>query len=99
MKTISSFLLGVTCASLVSGAAFAQSSNSNKFLASKQFGEATKYLAEDFDNIVKETINLTEIPAPPFKETERGKYFQTLLQSAGLEDVETDAVGNVMGLY
>ena len=99
MKTISSFLLGVTCASLVSGAAFAQSSNSNKFLASKQFGEATKYLAEDFDNIVKETINLTEIPAPPFKETERGKYFQTLLQSAGLEDVETDAVGNVMGIY
>lgn len=42
-------------------------------------------------------IELTEIPAPPFNETARGERFAEMLREAGLEDVHTDEVGNVIG--
>lgn len=42
-------------------------------------------------------IDLTEIPAPPFAEQMRGRYFAELLREAGLTDVSIDAVGNVIG--
>jgi len=42
-------------------------------------------------------VELTEIPAPPFKEARRAARFAELLSEAGLEDVTTDAVGNVIG--
>ena len=40
---------------------------------------------------------LTEIPAPPFKEEARAKRFAEMLREAGLEDVRIDEVGNVIG--
>lgn len=43
-------------------------------------------------------IELTEIEAPPFKEAVRGARFAELLRSAGLDDVRTDEVGNVIGV-
>ncbi|MGB5354007.1 MAG: M20/M25/M40 family metallo-hydrolase [Woeseia sp.] len=42
-------------------------------------------------------IELTEIPAPPFKESQRAARFAELLQEAGLTDVTIDEVGNVIG--
>lgn len=42
-------------------------------------------------------VELTEIPAPPFGEERRAARFAELLSEAGLEDVTTDAVGNVIG--
>ncbi len=59
---------------------------------------ALSALAADHDRIVGETITLTEIPAPPFKEEARAKAYMTMLKAAGLSDVEMDAEGNVMGL-
>lgn len=54
------------------------------------------------DNIEKETtqdlINLTEIPAPPFKEMERAIHFKKLLEKAGADKVWIDEVGNVLAL-
>ena len=44
-------------------------------------------------------IELTEIPAPPFAEAARGRRFAELLRGAGIEDVTTDAVGNVLGKW
>lgn len=41
-------------------------------------------------------IELTEIPAPPFGETARGRRFAALLRAAGLDDVTVDAAGNVV---
>lgn len=44
------------------------------------------------------TIELTEIPAPPFMEEERGLRFAELLQELGADSVWIDAEGNVIGL-
>lgn len=41
-------------------------------------------------------IELTEIPAPPFGEADRGRRFAALLRAAGLDDVAIDAAGNVV---
>lgn len=43
-------------------------------------------------------IELTEIPAPPFMEEERGRRFADYLVELGADSVWTDAEGNVIGL-
>ncbi|MGB3624723.1 MAG: M20/M25/M40 family metallo-hydrolase [Henriciella sp.] len=45
----------------------------------------------------EELIELTEIPAPPFKEMARAERFAEMLRAAGLDDVSIDEVGNVIG--
>ncbi|EAQ97743.1 M20/M25/M40 family metallo-hydrolase [Congregibacter litoralis] len=45
----------------------------------------------------QELIELTEIPAPPFKEDVRAAHFATMLKDRGLEDVTIDGAGNVIG--
>lgn len=46
-----------------------------------------------------EHIRICEIPAPPFNEQERGRYFAQRFTALGLRDVHTDAEGNVIGFY
>ncbi|MCG8440944.1 MAG: M20/M25/M40 family metallo-hydrolase, partial [Caulobacterales bacterium] len=53
-------------------------------------------VAADAKNIER-LIELTEIPAPPFGEEERGAAFADHLRALGLEDVRVDEVGNVIG--
>jgi tripeptide aminopeptidase len=65
---------------------------------SATFKAAAAALDRDFDRHVAETIRLTEIPSPPFKETERAKVYADLFRQYGLTDVEIDAEGNVLGL-
>ncbi len=55
-------------------------------------------LSGDYDNIVEQLITITEIPAPPFKEEVRGNWMKERFTALGLEDVSTDAVGNIIGL-
>jgi tripeptide aminopeptidase len=69
-----------------------------RVLESPRFAQAAAFLDRTHDRVVAETIQLAEIPAPPFKETLRGKAYLDLLRQAGLTSVETDAEGNVMGL-
>lgn len=45
----------------------------------------------------RDLIELTEIPAPPFKEQARAERFAEMLQESGLTDVTIDEVGNVVG--
>ena len=66
--------------------------------ASAGFKAAMASLEREQDRIVEETIKLSEIPAPPFKEKARGEAYLAMLKTAGLADVEMDAEGNVMGL-
>ncbi|WP_298670367.1 M20/M25/M40 family metallo-hydrolase [uncultured Sphingomonas sp.] len=66
--------------------------------ASRPFDVARKSLAADYDRMVSEITTLTEIPAPPFKEAKRAAAYLEMLRAAGLQDVEMDAEGNVMGL-
>lgn len=67
-------------------------------LAGAKFQKAKASLAGDYDQIVKDIITLTEIAAPPFKEQARGEAYLAMLKAEGLEDVEMDGKGNVMGL-
>jgi tripeptide aminopeptidase len=62
------------------------------------FKAAVAQLDRDADRIVADTIKLTEIPAPPFKEKVRGEAYMAMLKTHGLTDVEMDPEGNVMGL-
>lgn len=68
-------------------------------LTSPSYTAAVSQLDREHDRIVEDIVTLTEIPAPPFAETKRGAAYLEMLKQAGLEDVEIDAEGNVMGLY
>ena len=45
---------------------------------------------------IETLIELTEIPAPPFGEENRGKHLEKLFKATGLTDVKIDEVGNVI---
>lgn len=69
-----------------------------KIRGSAGFKAALAALDAEHDRIVADTITLTEIPAPPFKEEKRARAYMEMLKAHGLSDVEMDAEGNVMGL-
>jgi len=70
----------------------------NRILHSDRFRTAAAKLAEEHERTVSEIIELTETPAPPFKEAARAtKWFQ-MAQAVGLQEMEIDVEGNVMGL-
>lgn len=46
---------------------------------------------------IDQQVAVCEIPAPPFKEAERGAYVKARFTALGLEQVRTDAEGNVIG--
>ncbi|MCX7383066.1 MAG: M20/M25/M40 family metallo-hydrolase [Alphaproteobacteria bacterium] len=67
-------------------------------LATSAFQAAAATLAAEHERIVEDGITLTEIPSPPFGEEVRAAAYREMLAAHGLEDVETDEIGNVMGL-
>lgn len=76
----------------------AGNSLAKQIVADPKFRAAVGVYERDFDRFVAELIKLTEIPAPPFGEGPRAQVYMAMLKDAGLEDVEMDAEGNVMGL-
>lgn len=70
-----------------------------QLVESPKFKAAVKEFERDFDQFVSEIIYLTEIPAPPFGEKARGDAYAVLLKKAGLEKVEIDPEGNVIGFW
>lgn len=69
-----------------------------KLVAQKPIQDAFKIIDEIDPQTTKDLITLTEIPAPPFKETQRAKVYKQMLESAGAEKVWIDEVGNVIAL-
>lgn len=95
-------LAAVLALSLTTGAA-AQSRGApeqsvQRLVTSAPFKAAVATLDRTHEQTVADTIRLTEIPAPPFKEEARAKAYMEMLKAHGLTDVEMDAEGNVMGL-
>ena len=82
----------------IPSAAIAQDATVRRLLDSPQFKTATAFIEKDQPRFVRELIELTEIPAPPFKEERRAKAYLQMLRDAGLTDVEMDQEGNVLGL-
>ncbi|MCA3280150.1 MAG: M20/M25/M40 family metallo-hydrolase [Roseomonas sp.] len=66
--------------------------------ADARFAAASAKLAADHARMVEDCIKLTQIPAPPFAEEERAAAYLAMLRDHGLEEVEQDEIGNVMGL-
>jgi tripeptide aminopeptidase len=79
-------------------AASAQDAVVRQILDSPQFKTAAAFIEKDQPRFVKELIELTEIPAPPFKEQRRAAAYLEMLRQSGLSDVEMDQEGNVMGV-
>jgi tripeptide aminopeptidase len=52
---------------------------------------------DDEAQTIEDQVRLCEIPAPPFKETERGKVYADAFRSLGLKNVRIDKEGNVLG--
>jgi tripeptide aminopeptidase len=69
-----------------------------RLTSSERFKTAVARLDAEHERIVEETIKITEIEAPPFKEETRAKAYMEMLRAHGLKDIEMDAEGNVMGL-
>jgi tripeptide aminopeptidase len=69
-----------------------------QLLGHPKFKAAQEFVSTDYDRLVRETIQLTEVEAPPFKEQKRAAAYMSMLRQAGLSNVEMDAEGNVMGL-
>lgn len=96
--------LGVTILASTPAAVDAQdaapdySEQMRSLLANPEVSRAFE-LAEEHDPWALELlIELTEIPAPPFMEDERGARFAELLTELGADSVWTDEEGNVIGL-
>lgn len=83
------------CASTVSGADSQQQISNllDNAVVQAAMGDIVRLDVQLLD----ETIELTEIPAPPFAEEMRAQRFAEKLSAAGLTDVSVDEEGNVIG--
>lgn len=69
-----------------------------RIMNSDAYRRAVEVLAAEHDRTVQDIIRLTEIEAPPFKETRRAETWFEMAQAHGLTDLEIDAEGNVGGI-
>jgi len=63
-----------------------------------QVQQALELIKGDEARFVKESIQISEIPAPTFQEAKRAQAFAALLKANGLTDVRIDSINNVIGL-
>ena len=68
-----------------------------ELLSSDDMKSAFEYIISLEDETEQNHIRLTEVEAPPFMESERGKVFMDMLQATEITDVRIDDVGNVIG--
>jgi acetylornithine deacetylase/succinyl-diaminopimelate desuccinylase-like protein len=71
----------------------------SELLRHEQVRHAFAYLERHGRAFTDELIRICEIPAPPFQEAARGRYFAQRFSELGLADVHTDTEGNVIGFY
>src|ERR1044071_464181 len=63
-----------------------------------QVKKALDFIKQDEARTLKEQIELTQIPAPPFKEAVRAAEYQKRLQALGFKDARIDSEGNVIAV-
>jgi tripeptide aminopeptidase len=69
-----------------------------RLLARRDVAAAVETLKAREPAIIEDQIALSEIPAPPFKESVRAAALRQRFVAAGLTDVRLDAIGNVIGV-
>ncbi|HKX32568.1 MAG TPA: M20/M25/M40 family metallo-hydrolase [Blastocatellia bacterium] len=71
----------------------------SELLRNERVKQAFEFIDSSDQRFTAEHIRICEIPAPPFKEHERGRYLASRFSELGLSDVHTDSEGNVIGFY
>ena len=64
----------------------------------KRVQAAFKIIQDLEPQTMKNLVELTEIPAPPFMEQKRGERFMQMMKAAGADSIWVDEVGNVLAL-
>ncbi len=59
---------------------------------------AAWFLAHE-EQLIERQMELTSIPAPPFGESARAEWLAGHFRELGLQEVEIDGIGNVIGVY
>ncbi len=67
-------------------------------LSNPALRRARELIRERDEETIRTQIELAQIPAPSFAEEARGRYVGRRFADAGLADVSTDEVGNVIGV-
>jgi tripeptide aminopeptidase len=70
-----------------------------ELINNEQLRRAFAFIDASAPRFTSEHVRICEIPAPPFKEQERGRYFASRFAELGLSEVHTDSEGNVIGFY
>jgi len=70
----------------------------DKITKDKKIQKAFQVIEDLEPTTMKELIELTQIPAPPFRENKRAERYQQMLKEAGVDSIWTDEVGNVIAL-
>jgi acetylornithine deacetylase/succinyl-diaminopimelate desuccinylase-like protein len=86
-------------ASIISFSEHRQPNSVTELLRHESLQRAFDFIDTSANRFNAEHIRVCEIPAPPFKEQERGRYFASRFAELGLSDVHTDSEGNVIGFY
>ncbi|SOD99592.1 M20/M25/M40 family metallo-hydrolase [Spirosoma fluviale] len=68
----------------------------NALAAQPSVKKAFQFFVDLEPQTMKDLINLTETPSPPFKETVRAKKYAAMLKEAGADSVWIDEVSNVI---
>jgi tripeptide aminopeptidase len=66
--------------------------------ANAQVKSALAAIEADDERTLRDQIELTEIPAPPFKETKRAEEYAKRLRAIGFSDTRIDREGNVIAV-
>jgi tripeptide aminopeptidase len=70
----------------------------SKLTAHPGVKKALDFIKADNERTLKDQIELTEIPSPPFKEAVRAGEYHKRLKAAGLADARIDSEGNVIAV-
>jgi tripeptide aminopeptidase len=92
------FAVGCLATSLLISSALSAAVDPTSLLNDPMVKAALAAIERNEPETLNEQARLTEIPAPPFKETVRGLELKRLFEKLGLKDVRIDKVGNVIGV-
>jgi acetylornithine deacetylase/succinyl-diaminopimelate desuccinylase-like protein len=69
-----------------------------KLMQNERITKTLEFIESDHPRTVEEQIAITEIPAPPFKETLRAENIKKRLEELNLSHIRMDKEGNVYGV-
>jgi tripeptide aminopeptidase len=91
--------IGITMITAAAAARAQQGDPLKRLMDTASVKSALAAVKTEEPQTIKNQIRFCEIPAPEFKEQERGRELQRVFQTIGLDNVRVDKAGNVLGSY